>query len=239
MRARFELLIISCRIYRLLLYAYPTRFRRAFGTEMAQAFRDDARSTLQSSGIPGLVRLLFLTYTDLLKTAFAEHIWEIFHMPINKLQRWNGVAAAIGGPIFVASFLSPTFWRFVRLAGVPDGPFTHPVLVWIGLLLTAFGMFGLYNRLPAGTRPASTLAFAATFNAILAGLLGVLGMVMPLPEIMDVLIAVSVSLLWLGLFWMGVIANSHKVLGSMSFAPMAVVSTGAVFVWGVHYRCPR
>ena len=98
-------LALSGRIYSLLLYAYPVPFRREYGRLMAQLFRDEARDTLQGSGTAGLIGLWFLTLYDLMKTAFAEHIWEVFHMPIEKLQRWSGPAAAIAGPLWVSLFL--------------------------------------------------------------------------------------------------------------------------------------
>lgn len=48
-----RILIFSGRLYSLLLLAYPTRFRRTFGREMAQVFRDDIRGTFQESGAVG------------------------------------------------------------------------------------------------------------------------------------------------------------------------------------------
>ena len=46
MQNHSQLLTLSGRIYNLLLLAYPARFRRVFGQEMAQVFRDDLRHTL-------------------------------------------------------------------------------------------------------------------------------------------------------------------------------------------------
>ena len=68
---------------------------------MAQVFRDETYSTMQESGVTGLLWLHMLM--DLLKTAFFEHLWEVFHMPIEKLSRWSGPAVVIGGlfwPLF-------------------------------------------------------------------------------------------------------------------------------------------
>jgi hypothetical protein len=45
---------ISRQAFRLLLYAYPARFRKAYGAEMAQVFRDEVRGALQMNGLVGL-----------------------------------------------------------------------------------------------------------------------------------------------------------------------------------------
>ncbi len=39
MRDQSHIVTFSVRLYKLLLLAYPTRFRRAYGREMAQVFR--------------------------------------------------------------------------------------------------------------------------------------------------------------------------------------------------------
>ena len=103
MRAEPRSLIISGRIYCLLLHAYPRAFQQEYSRHMAQVFRDETYSTMQESGVIGLFVLWLQTLMDLLKTAFFEHLWEVFHMPIEKLSRWSGPAAVIGGlfwPLF-------------------------------------------------------------------------------------------------------------------------------------------
>jgi hypothetical protein len=64
-----KLLALSNRLYCLLLYLYPTPFRREYGTHMAQVFRDDVRGILQDSGILAVMGLWPLAFFDLLKTA--------------------------------------------------------------------------------------------------------------------------------------------------------------------------
>ena len=60
------------RLYRLLLYAYPAAFRREYGPQMAQLFRDIYRDACRQDGSPGrgFWRLLL---TDLMRTALQEH----------------------------------------------------------------------------------------------------------------------------------------------------------------------
>jgi len=60
---------ISCRIYRLLLFAYPREFRQEFGGEMHQVFRDYYRDEASSGS---LVRFWFRTLADLVLSAAKE-----------------------------------------------------------------------------------------------------------------------------------------------------------------------
>jgi hypothetical protein len=68
------LLAASERVYRALLAAYPTRFRREYGSDMAQVFSDCCRTAYRCHGLPGLLRLWTYTLLDLLTTAPREHM---------------------------------------------------------------------------------------------------------------------------------------------------------------------
>lgn len=75
MRHRFggkRLVVLSLRLYRALLLAYPPDFRRAFGDEMAHAFRDSCRDALRCGGPPALVPLWLRTLRDLAVSAAGE-----------------------------------------------------------------------------------------------------------------------------------------------------------------------
>jgi serine/threonine protein phosphatase PrpC len=69
-----RLMIISERVYRLLLLAYPREFRRTYRSEMVQTFRDCCREALQQRGQWGVLRVWGLVLYDLVTTAFAEHV---------------------------------------------------------------------------------------------------------------------------------------------------------------------
>lgn len=69
-----RLMINSERLYRLLLLAYPTDFRRTYRREMIQTFRDCCREALQQRGQWGMLRLWGLVLYDLVTTAFIEHL---------------------------------------------------------------------------------------------------------------------------------------------------------------------
>jgi hypothetical protein len=62
------------RFFRLMLLAYPRAFRREFGLDMAQVFRDCYRAEKRTGGSLGVWRLWLLTLLDLLKAAPQEHL---------------------------------------------------------------------------------------------------------------------------------------------------------------------
>jgi len=202
-------LALSGRIYSLLLYAYPVPFRREYGRLMAQLFRDKARDTLQGSGTAGLIGLWFLTLIDLLKSAFAEHIWEVFHMPIEKLHRWSGPAAAIAGPLWVSLFLIEVEDNIRFLLFVPTA------------LLMAVGLAGLYRRLPTSLRLGNRLALGVALIGLLLMLAAVLGLSLTEADIFWNTMVVAFPTLIAGIAGMGVIAISKRALGRLSFVTLA------------------
>jgi len=212
-------LALSGRIYSLLLYAYPASFRREYGHPMAQLFRDEARDTLQGSGTAGLIGLWFLTFIDLLKSAFAEHIWEVFHMPIEKLQRWSGPAAAIAGPLWVYLFLIEVEDNIRFLLFVPM------------LLLMAVGLAGIYRRLPTSLRLGNTLAFGVALIGLLLMLVGALGLSLTEADLFWNTMVVAWMTVTVGIAGMGGIAISKRALGRLSFVPLAQ----AAFLVGIFF----
>jgi peptide/nickel transport system permease protein len=74
------------RVYQSLLRLYPWRFRREFGPDMCQVFRDRLREELRE-GRPGqLIAYWFSIVFDLVKTAIPERIAVIVHI------RWRDFA---------------------------------------------------------------------------------------------------------------------------------------------------
>jgi hypothetical protein len=66
-------LLVSERLYKLLLMAYPAEFRREHGREMAQVFRDCCRQQMQQGERLGVVRFWVRIFLDLIRTAPGEH----------------------------------------------------------------------------------------------------------------------------------------------------------------------
>lgn len=66
--------IWSVQLYRALLLAFPAPFRRAYGDEMAHAFRDLCRDACQTGGAGGVLALWPGALRDLLLAASAEYV---------------------------------------------------------------------------------------------------------------------------------------------------------------------
>jgi signal peptidase I len=66
-----------CRLYSVLLYAYPPDFRRQYGRPMQQVFRDRCRDVARSSGPLTLLRFAMNVMGDWLRTTVRERSAEI------------------------------------------------------------------------------------------------------------------------------------------------------------------
>ena len=213
-----KLLALSNRVYCLLLYLYPVSFRREYGYDMAQLFRDDVRGTMQESGGVAVVGLWFLAFFDLLKTAVAEHFWEIFHMPIEKLTRWSGLAAALGGALFV----------FIMYFEVPVNE--NSLFLWIllpMLLLWGVALTGLYRRLPDRSSTGNKMTFGLALISLLLLGAGAFTFWLSDPDLPWYLLGIGFYGLAIGIIGMGIIALKHQVLGVWRFVPLIL---GGVFL---------
>lgn len=231
MQAKPKSLTLSDRIYGLLLYAYPAKFRREYGPHMAQLFRDETGDTLGKSGTVGLAGLWLLTLADLLKTSLAEHIWEVFHMPMEKMQRWSGPAAAVGGLLWTFG----VFWTVHDVDRV-FGSLDSIILTGVFLLTMPFlaaGLAGLYRRLPESAWLGGVLALALVLIGLLLYNVGWVSLFLT-----DQWEGISVTAgfagfaaFFLGIAGMGLIALFNRALGIWSFAPLAVAVSGASFIF--------
>ena len=207
-----KLLALSNRIYCLLLHLYPTPFRQEYGFDMAQVFRDDVRGTLQESGRLAVLGLWVLAFFDLLKTAVAEHIWEIFHMPIEKLTHWSGPVGAVGGLLYALGVASIIYG---------SAPFTISLLVTVPLL--GLGLFGLYKCLPATESRLNIFAFAASVSGLLLSNIAFLVWLANPRSNWDNMIFIGLGLWLMGFAGMGAIALVNRRLGRLSFTPLLAV----------------
>ncbi len=69
-----NIIILSVRLYRMLLKLYPANFRSEYGDEMLCVFRDSCRERYRTSGRKGVIRLWLPLLADLLANALAERI---------------------------------------------------------------------------------------------------------------------------------------------------------------------
>src|SRR5258708_23853725 len=103
---------IQLRVYRLLLLAYPIGFRRDYGRQMMQLFRDCHQDVRAAPNAFGNWRLWLRTLLDLARTAPAEHLEHLGkeHLFMRNLR--SDAVALIGCiAIIVAAFFLLTYGR--------------------------------------------------------------------------------------------------------------------------------
>lgn len=221
MRNKPRILALSHWVYSLLLFFYPAPFRREYGPHMSQLFQDSCRDAQRQSGSVGMIVLWFLTLADLFKTALAEHIWEVFHMPVNKILRWSSPAAILGGSLWIL------FWQ-IDPSGVP-GAFAFFLMVL--LFLIALG--SLYRRLPDGI--AKWLSAAIIVSSSLAMSIGIFSIAgNDNSEIGWTIFVGGFYALALGLGILGIFTIASKSLSHWSFIPLllAVLLVGVIISGG-------
>lgn len=86
-------------LYRRLLVAYPQPFRRHYGAQMVQVFRDCCREAAATDGTIGLLRYWLSALGDLIVSALAERRREELHMTRIFWIRVGSLSAIVGGGI--------------------------------------------------------------------------------------------------------------------------------------------
>lgn len=136
---------VSQRVFARLLHLYPPTFRRQYGEQVVQVFRDCSRDALAAQGASGLMLLWASTLPDLLKTAAQEHLKEL-HMSKflsdSKLRKQFAFVLCL--PLAAITLLSAL--------GVDPGSLPLPggpgIISGIALLMMLFGLW-LYGA-PTG-----------------------------------------------------------------------------------------
>ena len=83
----------SVKIYACLLAVYPASFRREFGPEMKQLFRDQCRDMWNHGGVWNVASLWFRVLPDLWRTSLREHIADLRHHSL-QAAFWRVLAVA-------------------------------------------------------------------------------------------------------------------------------------------------
>ena len=194
---------ISPRVYRILLLAYPAQFRREYGLQMAQVFRDSWRYQRRQQTRFGLLHLWLRTFLDLIQTVPHEHLHNLGKEKsiMNTLRKDALAVVGCLAIIVIAFFLL----QYGRSHNVPS-------ILLFGNILDAIVTIGLIGNLNvfilAKTTQLDSLRTALwtflilhTGFAILATLIG--SRVDPQFRLGGVLIGYVVSFLfWYGLHWM-------------------------------------
>jgi len=151
-----RLVTFSTTAYRLLLTFYPNRFRREYGPDMAQVFRDCCLKSYRQSGLPGMLSLWALTLFDWFKSVLDEQLnldTEMTRTKFIRLSGWGMVLAAVS---LLLSFLPEAEIILEGLYQTFGAPATS-------------AQHDLYQSLSEGVR---SLPFPVAILLITLGLLG-------------------------------------------------------------------
>ena len=113
-----------CRVYRLLLRAYPPEFRERYADEMARVFRDRGREIAQSGGTWGLLGYTLSTGRDWFVSVLRERM-DSMQMPSLSMLRWAFLFCVALDLVLVARRATPASY---------DAPLPFALLVMYGLL---------------------------------------------------------------------------------------------------------
>jgi hypothetical protein len=198
---------ISYRLYGLLLFAYPAEFRREFGNEMRQVFRDCYRAEGRARSLPSFWLRILL---DLALTAIRERTNGRKGILMNRRLDAMALLGCIG--IIVIAFLLHRY-------GIRNNV---PFPLWSGYILDALIVTGVIGNfivfLLAKTTKLNPLRTAISVFAVVQAVLLLLIVVIsrngPPTNWIGVLIGYLVSYV----FWVGLHFVWRSTKGSQSLA---------------------
>lgn len=202
----------SQRVYRIFLLAYPAQFRREYGLQMAQVFRDSWRYQRRQATKFGLLHLWLQTLLDLIQTVPHEHLDNLGkEKSLMNILRRDGLAVVGCLAIIVIAFFLLQYGRSNNITSI----------LLFGYILDAVVTTGLIGNVVvfilAKTTRLNSLRIAFwTFliiNAVPAILLAFIGSrIDPQFRLGSVLVGYVVSFLfWYGLHWMWSQKNRGQV----------------------------
>ncbi len=222
------LVVLSSIAYRLLLFAYPARFRGEFGPHMAQAFRDCCLRALHQGGPPGILHLWSLTLVDWLKSVIEQHLLRGVTMSKARFVRISGWALIFGAAALLlgtaaAAAVSPASSQYDARYRPTDPLFQtmQGFLFPTAVVLITVGIAGLYARYGRETSKLGRLGL----------ILGVVGGVGTFAIMLSLFIAANGEPLWLammltigimfsGLVLFGVDALRNRTLPRGNYLPV-------------------
>jgi hypothetical protein len=171
----------SVRVYRVLINVYPASFRREYGDQMTQVFRELATDALRERGAMGLVTAWFRVLADLGCTATKENLLEL-------LRRFSMNTSASADD-------------YIRLIS----RFARPLAISAVHLAASVAVYGtLWASGPRGL-PFDTIKALQTAMLTLLSPLGVIPLMqsLPIPIALLPLFMVANSALWgFGSYWL-------------------------------------
>jgi hypothetical protein len=92
-----DVLWFAERLYHILLFVYPAEHRRAYGSLMAQLFRDLGRDAYRKHGLTGLMRLWSRVLVDTAVSATVEHLHALQEGGHRMTRRQHGMVLSLAG----------------------------------------------------------------------------------------------------------------------------------------------
>lgn len=226
-----RLLAVSGSLYGVLLGLYPRAFRREFGPQMAQAFRDCCRQAHGERGAVGILGLWGPLMGDLAVTALCERFAEVHHMfalSRSVLVRAAGAAAVLGGALNLLG--SVTHLHGLARAAVPGS-----------IVCLIIGVLGLHALLWGREGRLGWLGFILVGVGLTLGFIGMagsaLGVLRPNPVAPIINTGEHAGLVFIGagmLLW-GIVALQMKALGRWSVMPLVI---GLLSLTGIAFLVP-
>lgn len=148
-------------------------------------------------------------------SAFLEHVMEVTHMARSTLVRWAGLAAALGGAVFLVSMLTPL--RGPLRAAVPGS-----------VACMALGAVGLYAALQGRNRHLERLGLILAGIGLALGFMGMAGSALgvlepnPLAPIINTGEHAGLVFIGAGMVAWGVLAMRTSALGRWSVVPIPI-----------------
>ena len=132
-----------CRLYSMMLYAYPAEFRREYAGPMKQLFRDQCRDVARTTGALQILRFVMLVMTDWMRTTVRQRAAEFWNAGREKRRRSSVTEWA--GTILVYLFATTTL---VQAYVIPSGSMEGNLLIGDHVLVdrTAYANPGALGR---------------------------------------------------------------------------------------------
>jgi hypothetical protein len=191
---------VSHKLFQALLWVYPRDFRREYGTQMAQLFRDCYR-TEQKLGLSGISVFWLHSFSDLLVSALREHL-DSFKKEFSIMTNLQRNVMALGAclAIVVIAFLLLSYGRSHEVSAILFFGKTLDALVTAGILGNLIIFLLKFTRL----NPIKTAVFTMlAVNLVLLVITLLIGSRVDRTfSPASLLIAYVVSfLIWSGLHW--------------------------------------
>jgi len=202
---------ISCRFYSFLLLAYPPQFRREFGAQMLQVFRDCYR-TEASNG--SLARFWLRTMLDFISTVAKERIDNSGREGVFMNRRIDPMALLRCIGIIVVAFLLLAYGRKNGISSIIFFGYFLDALVTTGIVGNLL-LFILLKATAANPLRVALWVFGAVHGILLLFIVLVVSKSDPGFSLGSVLVGYVLSfLLWTGVHWAWIARGRNQAAGA-------------------------